>query len=165
MGRSVSVQRPVVGRSLAVAAFLAAAVVGACGIAAANIVGACGIICGNGRGWLLRSCGKTSSKPAANIVDQQLTNVRGQASLLFYGFQLQRVCAPCFDQLDRHWREQRLLRAAIFPSSSRCFWLRADSLPAKGGVSVIPKKSLFALSGRAHLNLTFHGILEHFLFR
>jgi hypothetical protein len=54
-----------------------------CGILAANIVGACGIVCGSGRGWLRRSCGKISSKPAASVVDQPLTDVRGQASPLF----------------------------------------------------------------------------------
>ncbi len=66
-----------------VAAFLAVAVVGSCGILAANIVGVCGIVCGNGRGWLRRSCGKISSKPAASVVDQPLTDVRGKASPLF----------------------------------------------------------------------------------
>ena len=61
----------------------AVAVVGSCGIPAANIVDACGTVCGNGRGWLRRSCGKISSKPAASVVDQPLTDVRGQASPLF----------------------------------------------------------------------------------
>ncbi len=56
---------------------------GSCGIFAANIVGACGTVCGNGRGWLRRSCGKISSKPAASVVDQPLTDVRGKASPLF----------------------------------------------------------------------------------
>lgn len=54
-----------------------------CGILAANIVGACGTVCGNGRGWLRRSCGKISSKPAASVVGQPLTHVRGKASPLF----------------------------------------------------------------------------------
>ena len=44
---------------------------------AASVVDGCGISCGNGRGWLRRSRGKTSSKPAASVVDQLLTNVRG----------------------------------------------------------------------------------------
>jgi hypothetical protein len=106
---------------LAVAVFLAAAVVGACGIAAANIVGACGTICGNGRGWLRRSCGKISSKPAASVVDQLLTNVRGQASLLFYGLLLQRVCAAHFEQFDRHLRKQHLLRVPVFRRAAIAF--------------------------------------------
>jgi hypothetical protein len=63
------------------ACIFAVAVVGSCGILAANIVGACGTVCGNGRGWLRRSCGKISSKPAASVVDQPLTHVRGRASL------------------------------------------------------------------------------------
>ncbi len=75
-----------------VAAFLAVAVVGSCGILAANIVGVCGIVCGNGRGRLRRSCGKISSKPAASVVDQPLTDVRGQASPLFLWVPSE--CAP-----------------------------------------------------------------------
>jgi hypothetical protein len=69
--------------------------------------------CGNIRWRLLRSCGKISLKPAAKVVDQLLTNVRGKASLLFYGFRLQRICAPRFAQFDRHLREHRLLHARL----------------------------------------------------
>jgi hypothetical protein len=100
-------------------------------------------ICGNVRWRLRRFCGKISSEPAASVVDQLLTNVRGKASLLFYGFRLQRICAPRFKQFDRHLREHRLLRATVFPSSSGCARLRADSLPAQGGVSVIGKIGVF----------------------
>ena len=99
--------------------------------------------CGNPRWRLRRSCGKISSKPAASVVDQLLTNVRGQASLLFYGFHLQRICAPRFEHFDRHLREHRLLRATVFPSSSRRNWLQADSSPAQGGVSVIGRNAGF----------------------
>ena len=97
--------------------------------------------CGNVRWRLRRLCGKTSSKPAASVVDQLLTNVRGQASLLFYGFRLQRICAPRFKQFDQHLREHRLLRATVFPSSIRCAWLRAGSAQAQDGVSVMPQNS------------------------
>ncbi len=37
--------------------------------------------CGTVRRRLRRLCGKASSKPAASVVDQLLTNVRGQASV------------------------------------------------------------------------------------
>jgi hypothetical protein len=99
--------------------------------------------CGNVRWRLRRSCGKTSSKPAASVVDQLLTNVRGQASLLFYGFHLQRICASRFEQFDRHLREHRLVRATVFPSSSRCARRRADLSPARAGVSLICKIGVF----------------------
>jgi hypothetical protein len=59
---AVKIQRPVVG----------------------PVVDRCGISCGNGRGWLRRSCGKTSSKPAASIVDQLLTNVYKSAGKARY---------------------------------------------------------------------------------
>jgi hypothetical protein len=52
---------------------------------------------------------------------------------------LQRICAPRFEQFDRHLREHRLLRATAFPSSNRRNWLQADSSPAQGGVSVVPE--------------------------
>jgi hypothetical protein len=80
---------------------------------------------------------------AASVVDQLLTNVRGQASLLFYGFRLRCICAPRFEQFDRHLREHRLFRATVFPSSSRCARLQADSSSAKGGVSVIGRNAGF----------------------
>jgi len=102
--------------------------------------------CGNIRWWLRRSCGKISSKPAARIIDQLLTYVRGRASLLFYGFLLQRICAHGFEQFDRHLREHRLLRVTVFPSSSHCARLQAESSPARGGVSVIPQNSYYGRS-------------------
>jgi hypothetical protein len=70
-------------KSVRLHAFHAALVVDGSGSLAANIVGACGTVCDNGRGWLRRSCGKISSKPAASVVDQPLTDVRGKASPLF----------------------------------------------------------------------------------
>jgi len=79
-----------VQKSVRLHAFHAALVVDGCGIFAVPVVGSCGILaanivgaCGNGRGWLRRSCGKISSKPAASVVDQPLTDVRGKASPLF----------------------------------------------------------------------------------
>jgi hypothetical protein len=51
-----------------------------------------------GSGWRWRHpCAKISSKPAASVVDQLLTNVEGKASLLFYGFRLQRICTARFE--------------------------------------------------------------------
>jgi curved DNA-binding protein CbpA len=55
---------------------------------------------------------------------------------------LQRDCAPRFEQFDRHLRERRLIHATLFSSSKRRAWLRADSSPGEGGVSVI---GIFAL--------------------
>ena len=94
---AVKIQRPVVG----------------------PVVDRCGVTCGNGRGWLRCSCGETSSKPAANIVDQQLTNVRGKASLPFMGFSFSAFARSASRNLtgickDHVWLALRLLyRAAV----------------------------------------------------
>jgi hypothetical protein len=90
------------------------AVVGSCGILAASIVGACGIVCGNGRGWLRRSCGKISSKPAASLVDQPLTDVRGQASPLFSWVPSE--CAPRNES-----RSHLAFRGGLSASSEACW--------------------------------------------
>jgi hypothetical protein len=113
----------------AVAAFPAATVVGRCGMAAANIVEPCGVHRWTLRRFLRQRFVGASLELAANIVgkivgrcgnsrwrvvDQPLTHVRGQASLLFYGLLLQRICAPRFEQFDRHWREHGLICATVF---------------------------------------------------
>ena len=113
-------------------------VVGSCGIPAANIVGACGIVCGNGRGWLRRSCGKISSKPAASVVGQPLTNVRGQASLLFAWVPSE--CAPTTNH------------ALFWPLGVGCWlrWMRAGTFVAGCCCRTSLAESVaYALSGSA----------------
>ena len=135
-----------------------------CGILAANIVGACGTVCGDGRGWLRRTCGKISSKPAADVVDQQLTHVRGKASPLFSWVPSE--CAPAINHAlfwllgVGCWLRRK--RAGTFVAGCRCRASLAESVAyalsgsARPHCDCLPRHDPQSIASYCHALLYFH---------